>query len=204
MTVVEPIAPVTNGGAPDIEFEEPYGVILTAQGVSPLLFHAWNNEAVLEKARARKNSKAKKTDNIESYVYRCEDGTLGIPGPNLHASVQQAAKFRQDPRSPRKSAFDLYKAAVTPMTEIASLGVEPWDYIDRRRVMVQRAGITRERPAMRAGWEATFEFAVTLPEYVRPIDFHDILNLAGRVIGLLDFRPTYGRFNITRFEVVTF
>jgi hypothetical protein len=113
-----------------------------------------------------------------------------------------AAKFRQDPRSPRKSAFDLMKAAVSPLTELASLGKADWDYLDARRVMVQRNGITRQRPAFNPGWRASFQFVLNLPEYVSPAFFHDILTLAGRAIGVADFRPTYGRFQIVRFEVL--
>ena len=202
MSTLTAIEPVTNGAKQLVELEEPYAVDFTIKGTAALLLHAWNNEAVEEKAKARKNSAAKKTDNIESYVYRCEDGTIGIPGNYVHGAIRDAAKFRQDPRSPRKSAFDLYKAAVVPMTDIASLGSTEWDYLDRRRVMVQRNGITRERPAFLAGWEATFRFLVTLPEYVQPEMVLDVLTLSGRVTGIGDFRPTYGRFQIISFEVV--
>lgn len=95
--------------------------------------------------------------------------------------------------------MDLYKAAIAPLTELASLGTAKWDFIDARRVTVQRAGITRRRPAFNAGWKATFDFSVLLPEYVAPMDFLDILTLAGRVIGLADMRPTYGRFAVVSF-----
>ena len=113
-----------------------------------------------------------------------------------------AAKFRQDPRSPRKSAMDLYKAAVVSITDLASFGTTTWDYMDQRRVMVQRAGITRSRPAFNAGWSATFLFQVQLPEYVQPSDLLDVLTNAGRLIGVGDFRPSYGRFQVTDFRVV--
>jgi hypothetical protein len=50
-------------------------------------FHAWNNEAVAEKSAARKNSKAKKTDNVESFVYRTPEGEIAIPGTYLKGSL---------------------------------------------------------------------------------------------------------------------
>lgn len=197
-TAVGPV--VSDAANLDIEYEEPYFVQFEIEGTAAMLFHAWNNEAVAEKASAAKNSKAKKTDNVESYVYRTEEGEIGLPGVYLHASMCAAAKFRQDPRSPRKSAFDLYKAAVSPVTELASLGKTEWDYLDRRRVTVQRNGVTRERPAFLAGWRAEFDFIVNLPEYVRPMNFLDVLVLAGRAVGVADFRPTYGRFAVVRFD----
>jgi hypothetical protein len=73
--------------------------------------------------------------------------------------------------------------------------------LDQRRVMVQRNGITRSRPALLKGWRAEFELLVQVPEYVPPSDLQDVLTNAGRLIGLGDFRPTYGRFMVTRFEV---
>ncbi len=72
----------SNGAAPDIEFEQPYVVEFTIEGVSALLFYRWNNEAVAEKASARKGSAAKKSDNVESYVARNEkDGEAWIGAP---------------------------------------------------------------------------------------------------------------------------
>ena len=192
----------TNAAAPDIELGVPYVIEFTIEGVSAILFHAWNNEAVAEKATAKKGSAAKKSDNVESYVYRDAKGDICLPGVYVHAAMQYAAKFRQDPRSPRKSAFDLFKAAVSPLTELASLGKADWDYLDERRVTVQRNAITRQRPAFNPGWRANFQFVVNLPEYVASEFFHDVLTLAGRAIGVGDFRPTYGRFQIVQFDVL--
>jgi hypothetical protein len=131
-----------------------------------------------------------------------EDGTIGLPGEYIRQSMVSAARFRQDPRSPRKSAMDLYKAALVSLTDLASLGADKWDYLDQRRVTVQRAGITRSRPAFHPGWRAEFDFQIQLPEYVQPRDFLDVLTNAGRLVGVGDFRPTYGRFQVTKFDVI--
>jgi hypothetical protein len=69
----------TNGAAEAIEMTTPYVAHFAIQGVADLLFHRWNCEAVEEKANAAKGSKAKKTDNIESYVYRDDAGELCLP-----------------------------------------------------------------------------------------------------------------------------
>lgn len=178
----------------------PYIATVTIEGTSPILFHRWSCEAVEAKSKAAKNSAAKKTDNVESYVYRCEDGTIGIPGMYLRGAVIGAARYRQDPRSPRKSAMDLYKAGVVPLTLLASIGKAEWDYLDAQRVTVQRAGVTRVRPAFMAGWKATFDLQVLTPEYIAPADLLYVLTEAGRLIGVGDFRPTYGRFQIVKFD----
>lgn len=194
------ISEPTNGGEATIDFSQPYSVTVAIEGSADLLFHRWNAEAVDEKAKAAKNSTAKKTDDVESYVYRNERGELCIPGEYLRGAIIGAAKFRQDPRSPRKSAADLFKAGIVSTTPLASLGVKDWHYLDKRRVMVQRNGVNRVRPAMRAGWTVEFDFLVMLPEYIDRNALRETIEAAGRLIGLGDFRPTFGRFGIIRFK----
>lgn len=200
MNAVVKLSEVSNGAREQIELSEPYTVRLQLTGTADMLFHRWNNEAVAEKSAARKGSAVKKTDNIESYVWRNEKGELCLPGEYVRGSIIMAAKFRQDPRSPRKSAMDLFKAAVISMTPLASLGTKEWDYEDKRRVTVQRNGITRVRPAMRQGWTVDMDFMINLPEYVDPAFFREVLAMAGKLVGVGDFRPTYGRFDLTNFE----
>jgi hypothetical protein len=200
-----------NAAAPDVELLLPFAVSFTIEGVCPILFHRWSNEAVAEKAKAKKGSAAKKSDNVESYVYRDENDFICLPGEYVYGSIVDrkngASKYRQDPRSPRKSALDLYRAGIAPLTllsPILSADDEPtteWHYIDERRATVQQNSITRQRPAFNAGWRAEFVFQVNLPEYIDAHSVLDVLTLAGRAVGVGDYRPTYGRFVVTRFEV---
>ena len=97
--------------------------------------------------------------------------------------------------------MDLFKAGVVSLTALAPLGVSGWDYLDTRRVTVQRAGINRTRPAMRTGWSTELQFQILTPEYIDTNLFQDVLNTAGRLVGVGDFRPTYGRFFIKSFEI---
>lgn len=191
----------TNDAKRLIEQIFPYRVSVKIQGVSDFLFHRWNCESVDERAQAKKGSKIKKTDDLDSYVYRNEKNQLCIPGEYLRMSIINAAKFQQDPRSSRKSAMDLFKAGVISLSSLCPLGTEKWDYEDKRKVNIQRNGINRIRPAMRAGWEAVFEFMINLPEYITPSYFNEVIQSAGRLVGVGDFRPTYGRFQVTNFSV---
>ncbi len=192
----------TNGAKKSIEMSEPFIVSVTFQGTSDMLFHRWNAEAVDEKAKAKKNSVAKKTDDLESYIYRNDRGEICIPGEYFRMSCIAAAKFKQDPRSPRKSAMDLFKAAIVVLSPLCSLGKEKWDYEDRRRVVIQRSGINRTRPAIKNGWVCTCEFMIQLPEYIDLDLFIDTIGYAGRLCGVGDFRPSYGRFAIKSYEII--
>lgn len=205
---------VTNDAAQMIELGIPYVATVQIKGIAPLLFHRWSNEAVAEKASAAKGSAAKKTDNVDSYVYRDENGIISLPGIYLRGSIcdpkNGAAKYRQDPRSPRKSALDLYKAGVIPLTvqapitTAAGVPAETWDFLDAQRVMVQRNGVTRVRPAFLTGWTASIDLQVLTPEYIPPTELLSVLNDAGRLVGVGDFRPTYGRYLVTKFDVGVF
>lgn len=197
----------TNGAAHQINHELPYICNVKIEGTADLLLHSWNIEAVEQKSAAKKGSEAKKSDNIESYVRRNESGVICLPSEYLRMSVVNAAKYRQDPRSTRKSAMDLYKAAIislnslAPITTVTGELPQVWDYEHRCRVQIQRNGITRCRPAFREGWTAEISLLVNLPEYISPHDLLEVIGSAGRLIGVGDFRPTYGRFAVTTFEV---
>jgi hypothetical protein len=185
----------------------PFTIGITIEGTADLLFHRYSADEVAEKGAAAKGSRAKKTDNIEAYLYRDADGYICMPGRYLARALQEAGRFQQDPRSPRKSALDLCKAGlvVTPILALlipkaAEGPTQEWDYLDRQRVVVQRNAVTRVRPAFTAGWRVTFEIMSLLPEYLTPAFVRRLTDDAGRFIGLADFRPTYGRFNLTRWE----
>lgn len=197
----------TNGAKSVIETDVPYVVHLKIVGSSDLLLHAWNCEAVQEKSESKKGSSAKKSDNLESYVHRNEDGLICLPAEYLRMSIVNAAKFRQDPRSPRKSAMDLFKAGIVSLSPLNPIltregkASHSWDYEHRCRVQVQRSGITRTRPAFKEGWSAEQSLMVNLPGYISPSDLLESVTMAGKVIGVGDFRPSYGRFQVVSFDL---
>lgn len=199
---IEAIEPVSNDGEDIILLSQPYRVEVAIEGVAAYLYHRYSNASVEAKGKAAKGSTAKKTDDIDSYIWRTPDGDIGIPGNHLRGAIVLAAKYIQDPRSPRKSAMDLFKAGVVVLTEVATTGQRAWDYIDQQRVVVQRSAVTRSRPALSPGWKAEFVVQVMIPEYVTPPMLNAVIANAGRLCGLGDFRPTYGRFQVTRFEVL--
>ncbi|MBQ6737622.1 MAG: hypothetical protein IJP96_11185 [Synergistaceae bacterium] len=184
---------------------QPFSVKIKLQGTQDILFHRWNNEVVEAKAAAKKGSKEKKTEDPETYVYRNDEKQICIPGRYIVRSVVEAGRNFQDPRSSRKMAKDLVQAAVM-CDEILSpilVGGKPtteWDYDDRQRVCIMRSAITRTRPAFKKGWEVNFTLVSLVPEYITPDFLRKLVDNAGLLIGLGDFRPTYGRFRVTHWE----
>lgn len=198
------IASVHTLGSPSNEgvFHFPFTVAVQLQGISDLLFCRFSPDAVLSKASLPKGSRGKKEDDIEAFLYRNEQGEISLPGEYVRQSVIHASKYWQDPRNPRKSAMDLVKAGVVCLTPLASLGIKEPDYLDRRRVVVQRNAVVRVRPAICKGWTCEMLFQVMLPEYITPEFFHELLLQAGRLIGVGDFRPTFGRYTVIKYELL--
>lgn len=192
----------TNDAESAILTEAPYAVDVEVQLAAPFLFHRWSNESVAAKSAAKKGSKAKKEDDLESYVYRLPDNSLAIPTEYFRMSLVHAAKYKQDPRSPRKSAMDLFKAGVVGLTDLNPLGQTDWDFLDRRRVIIQRNAITRVRPGIAQGKKIGFQLQVLTPEYISPELLNETLQSAGRLVGVGDFRPTFGRFQVTSFKIL--
>lgn len=193
--------PKNANGKGVVDIAAPYAVSVAIQGTEMILLHRYDVEAVKQKASAKKGSADKKNDNVESYVYRNEKNEIGLPGLNFKAAMCEAAKFSQDPRSPRKSARDLFRAGLR-VRGLASFGKDAWDTLDVRKVVVQRNAVARSRPAMLAGWRLNFTIEVLLPEYITPTWLNEIVTNTGRIIGLGDFRPDFGTFMVMGFEVL--
>lgn len=187
---------ISNDAKSQIEMETPFTVDVSIKGSSPFLFHRWSNEAVAAQQAAKKNSIVKKSDNVESYVFRNEKRALCIPSEYVRMSVINSAKYDQHPSKPRASAFDLFKAGIICAPELCELNdgeAYNWDSLDQRRVVIQRASITRSRPSMNTGWEINLEITSLLPDLIDFNFMYKTLVRAGQLIGVGDFRPSYGR-----------
>jgi hypothetical protein len=196
---------VSNGAERIIEHSEPYIASFEITGVAPILLHGWNSEAVDAKGKAAKGSKGKKEDDLESYIFRTPDGHIGVPSLYIVSALSDAGRSMQDPRSPRKSMRDLLRAILIPLPAADSVTpflpkTKTWEYLHRGRVVIQRNAITRSRPAFKEGWRLAFEVLVNSPEYCSPSKLAELIGTCGRLNGFCDFRPSYGRFVLSRFD----
>lgn len=188
-----------------LQFDSPYRAIVKIRGVAMMLMHRYDPASVEAKANEGKGTKGKKTDNVESYVARDEDGYICMPAVNVKACLRTAGAAFQDPRSKRKSAKDLLRAAVFVEPELARIndGVKDWDFLDSRGACVNMSRITRVRPGFREGWTLDIEVRVGQPSLVPPEMLERVIRYAGDFCGLGDNRPDYGRFTIASIEFST-
>lgn len=182
-------------------------ITLHLTGLRPMLMHngrlanpidPWTRE--LKKL----TGKRKKTDEdliammrIEARggAYETADDMLGLPTENVWRSLFDAAKAF-------KRGVDVKRALLTDGSVSTLLvGGDPVkvddfltdpDHIDYRPVRVGQSKTMRARPLV-TDWSSTHTFEL-LTDVIDPRDLEPIVERAGRLVGLGDYRPTYGTF----------
>ena len=138
-------------------------------------------------------------------LYRDNQGTIGIPQPNLFRCLMDAGKFFKTGRS----KITTQKSSLIPAClDIPQLFLpleysEPWE-VDTRPVRIPATGgrILRHRPMFvpwGLSWSMTLDTEILSLKMLR-----EIVDAAGKRIGLGDFRPDtkgpFGRFVVTEWK----
>lgn len=180
------------------------------EGVSPLLMHKFTDEAALGATEGKRSSsvgdRGTPREQAEAVLYKDELGRIGIPQPNLFTCLVEGGKFFKIGRSKVTTQRSSLIPAVLLIREafIPLDYEEPWE-VDTRPVRIPATGgrILRYRPAFEK-WG--LEFHVELDEELLGIKlFRDIVDAAGKRVGLGDFRPDtkgpFGKFVVSQWEV---
>jgi hypothetical protein len=184
----------------------PATIEATIRGVVPLLFHRFNGRPTSGiEVWSPDAPSSPPIDDLESYVYRDEDGHLAIPSNAIHGALVTAAKSNKTPRRTRASCMDIVRNGLIVAPHAIPFLPERrnWDFEDRRSVVERGARAMRVRPALREGWRLTFDMTVLPGEPITARLLHELLVRAGLAVGLCDFRPHFGRFVVEKLEPAT-
>ena len=180
------------------------------KGVRPLLMHRYPIEIPGERKREGEVDYSKEWENT---CYRDGD-ELVVPATNIERSLVKAAVIYKIPGRRGKTYKDLFNAAVFLDPDAIPLGIKVPDdplyiragidslpngtktYIDLRRVVVQRSAVVRARLAVNTGWELSFALECVSDQVPEEV-INKVLAYAGEAVGILDFRPRFGRFIVT-------
>lgn len=188
-----------------------YQVDVTIKGTAPLLQHRFGQAAITEAQSVKKRTgEMDYSEEWRDTVYADEDGWLYEPATHLESAMIKAAVSFKIKGRRGKTYKDLVKAAVYVEPEMIPLNVqipenptsnplEPF-YVDIRPVIISRARVLRARGALAKGWELIFTISV-IDDQLASTVLKEILDEAGRAVGIGDYRPRFGRFITTRFEV---
>lgn len=190
-----------------------YAVDVVVQGVAPLMQHRFPVPDLASMSKGGKKSTGAKdyTDEWRDYLYANSAGQIYQPSSHFEgALVKAAANFKVTGKR-GKSYKDLFLGSVfiDPLEILHGIeNPETLDcdadkplYLDMRPVVVMRARVVRIRPVFKTGWQLGFTINVIDDDLPFEI-LNDALTLAGKTVGIGDYRPKFGRFMVTRFERV--
>lgn len=134
---------------------------------------------------------------VRNSLYLTEDGKLCQLNTHIKGSMRKAAVNFKIPGRGKKTYKDLVKAAVIVTPEHIVHKIQSW-FVDRRGVRIGQARIIRERPRLNE-WELDFMIEI-LDEQLPIKALKEILDYAGKFVGIGDNRPEFGRFSVIHFK----
>lgn len=177
------------------------------QGVAPILLHNVQMAdplSEISKLIKEVSSKRKKTEadhaelaRLEWYggLYLDKDKHIVIPGENIESMLVAAAK-KNKLGSQFKAA--IYSDGNWPLIYDGPKDIDKlWDcgkFINKTSVKIQQARIIRTRP-MFSNWQLKFSVHY-LSDTIDVKQLNEAVVIAGRIIGLCDWRPRFGRFEV--------
>lgn len=183
---------------------------MAIKGVTPLLLHNGMIADPLNPATQElKKVSGKRTKTTQDHMdmarlewfaglYTDEKDTIVIPGVNIEKALIQAARKSKKGKQ-FESGVSIFQDVPLdfpdrgkPLEKLYECG----NYTDRRMVVVQRNRVARTR-AKFLDWSLSFEVDFD-NELVNESDLFDTVELAGQMIGIGDYRPRFGRFELNR------
>jgi len=188
---------------------------VTISGDKILLHNGQTADPLNKFAKAMKSITSdrtlKKTDDgilelmrieYEAGLYLNAKKQVIIPSRVLEANIAEGARKTKEGKSALAGSFvdcdAVLQYAGGPLTVKQLLDSE--DHRLTVGVGVNNSRIMRTRPLF-TDWSATFEVSV-LAEMAGSTALKTWLTNAGKFIGLCDYRPRYGRYEVTNFEVL--
>jgi hypothetical protein len=168
---------------------------VTVTGTRPLLQNKFqDNEDGLPSKRGKKYD-----DKIEAEkrLEKNEKNVICQPASHFESSmIRSATEFKFQGR---KTYKDLFKAGVYIEPSLIPHKSQRYQ-IDKRAVTINRSRILRCRPRFDK-WELSFKIIVQ-DDRIDPLLVKQVLETAGRFHGVGDYRPKYGLFKVTKFNIL--
>jgi len=171
--------------------EKKESVTVHLKGIKPLLMHAANS---IGQTSTKKTNNYDPQEEAEAALHKDAKGVIGVPSIAIVQCMKKAATEHKAPGRGKKTLKDFVLSGLLIHDEFIPLTPQDW-VVDSRPAVVQRARIMRWRPRFDK-WELKFSIEITDPSIWNPSLIKSILLDAGRYVGLLDFRPFFGTFDV--------
>jgi len=175
------------------------------EGICPILFNRFTDEAQTAMEKGTSGKKLSKNDKIKeakNKVYRQSPrGEIGVPSNNIKKSMLIGCQMAGI-KVGRRGAMSYMRATMFLDTDFVSFGVKKPDGIHECTGRIPpRTGARAviRRPFLNTGWKLSFQLILT-DERIPPETAKISLEEAGLLCGLCDHRPEYGRFKVNKFD----
>jgi len=179
------------------------------EGKTPLLMNRFTDAAEMELSAGHRPTRKKKLaprEEAERSAYMDNKGMLHFPGTNILACLIEAGKFfKLGKNKVTTTSGTLLTGGVTVEELTCSFGTKKFEVDSRRVVNPSTKGAVLRHRARLDKWK--LKFTLEVDEDVFDVNLiHDIVEAAGKRVGLGDYRPTkkgtFGKFQVTGWEVV--
>ena len=174
-----------------------YRIDATVEGLAPLLFNRMVTE--LDGPKAGKMTEEERRALAEQKVY-CDEQGLYWPAWNLKVCIVDGCK-RAGIKEGRGSMAPFLMATVFPETPRFDKTERDYlhEVVGRIPPKTGAAAMIR-RPCLNAGWHLSFALNV-VDDRRNPNDIRTAVDSGGLLVGLGSWRPEYGRFRVTEWQV---
>ena len=182
----------------------------TIEGTTPLLCNRFTDAAQLAATSGARGSvigqQPSPLEQAQARLYLNPDQRPGIPQPNLMRCLIDAGKFFKHGKSKVTTQKSSLISACLSIDDvfIPIVHRDPWT-VDTRPVRIPATGgrILCHRPCFN-DWQLSFTLSID-PDLISTGLVREVLDAAGKRIGLGDFRPDckgpFGKFVVSRWEV---
>jgi len=188
-----------------------YKVSAKIEGIAPLFQNPFfidqvsdtgDGEGTVSKSQRKSGETTRSPENeAAEKLIKLDDGRIGQPAIHIRTAMIKAASDFKIPGKGNKKYSELFRSCVFVEPEIIPHNIQSYA-VDVRRAVIRatRAAIPRSRPRLD---EWSLDFTISVVDDQIPFDIvKKVLELAGAVKGIGDYRPDFGRFKVTKFEKV--
>jgi hypothetical protein len=154
------------------------------------------NDSFGEEAKGRKKTVYNDLEEATKRLIKNTEGVICQKASHFEGCMTKSAadyKFKG-----KKTFKDAVKSGVIVTPVLIPHLNQVWA-IDKQSVVISRARIMRARPRL-DNWELSFKITID-DDRLEPEVLKDILENAGKYVGVGDFRPKFGLFEIVEWAV---
>lgn len=182
-----------------------YTIAGRIEGLAPLLYGAYTDESLEGIETGGSGGKISVADREAvgaNRYHRDESGQLIIPGVNMKKCILEGCAASGEKYG--RKALTPFVAATVFVKGNLPLGIFKPDYVFKtpgKRPPKTGGACMIYYPAVKEGWSAPFTLTV-VDDRRDPKTLRHVVEEAGLLKGLGPWRPEYGRFALTEWEVV--